>query len=215
MGGFGSGMGMRFNTTRTKGFVESYRSIDARMFPFKVMQKIPDAGITLPLHGVNTLVKRDHMELLHGQGENKSTIRIEFDFSRGNYGNSRYWMRCPLLHCKRRCRKLYLIRVKEIACFVCRCCLNLAYRSQNRTALDRIIDKKWGLVHKLKCDSDNICDREKPKWMHWKTFNRTRDQIEELHDIADAAIFGRFQMDGLGEDLKPYQAFKIVSAFRR
>ena len=60
-------------------------------------------------------------------------------------------------------RKLYLTRQGY---FFCRKCLDLAYVTQNRSRLDRIIDKKWELIHKLGGESSFVSDSQKPKGMH-------------------------------------------------
>ena len=106
-----------------------------------------------------------------------------------NYGGLRHWFHCPNQDCKRRCRKLYM---NLDHAFLCRKCLNLAYFTQNRSRLDRIIDKKWGLVHELGANSDFILDSRKPKRMHWKTFDRTRERIQELDCVAMLGIAERF-----------------------
>ncbi len=178
MGGCGSGMGMRFNTHRTKAFVQERQSINSHMFPFKTMQKIPEKGVEVSFYGVNTLVLPNRMEILYGSGPSPLVLRIPFAQSSTNYGNSRYWMLCPNPECQKRCGKLYLCRFSDGSAFFCRKCLNLAYRSQNRTLIDRMIDKKWAIIHRLKADSD--CIWEKPKWMHWKTFYRLREEVRTL-----------------------------------
>ncbi len=164
------------------------------MFLFKIMQKLPEQGIEIPIHGLKVLVLRSHMEIRYVSEDNTRILRIQFVQSKANYGNSRYWMRCPNPKCLRRCGKLYLYRLSDgMPVFVCRTCLNLAYRSQNKTALDRLIDKKWAIIRKLGADSDLILD--KPKWMHWKTFYRLRDQIEALHE--ELMIRGIAKFSGL------------------
>lgn len=102
-----------------------------------------------------------------------------------NYGGSRHWFLCPNPGCKRRCRKLYLNRQGY---FFCRKCLNLAYHTQNRSKLDRIIDKKWALLRKFGADSGFLSDNLKPKGMHWKTFDSIKEQIEDLEVQAVRGI---------------------------
>ena len=179
MGGPGSGMGMRFNTHRTKAFVQERKSISTRIFDFKTMQIVPEKGFEVSLHGVSTLVLPNRMEIYYGSGADAKVLRIPFAQTRTNYGNSRFWMRCPNPMCQRRCGKLYLCRFSDgLPAFFCRKCLKLAYRSQNRTLLDRMIDKKWAIIERLKADSD--CIWNKPKCMHWKTFNRLKELVETL-----------------------------------
>ncbi len=179
MGGAGSGMGIRFNTHRTKSFVQEHKSISARSFQFRDMQKLRSDGTKVQFHGISAQVMSSHMEIRHGSGENMKTLRIQFALSRTHYGNFRYWMRCPDRQCQRRCGKLYLCQDPEgMPLFICRTCLKLVYRSQNKTGMDRLIDKMWATIHKLGADSTGIYD--KPKWMHWKTFNRLKGRVETL-----------------------------------
>ncbi len=102
-----------------------------------------------------------------------------------NYGGTRHWFLCPNQECKRRCKKLY---IDLQGYFLCRKCLKLAYLTQNRSKLDRIIDKKWQLIHKLGSESCFILDSQKPKGMHWKTFDGIKEQIVELDDKATLGI---------------------------
>lgn len=77
--------------------------------------------------------------------------------------------------------------------FICRKCLNLAYYTQNRSKLDRIIDKKWNLIRK--CRGDSEWTQQKPKGMHQKTFDRIQDEICRLDELTTqniAEMFGRF-----------------------
>jgi hypothetical protein len=165
------------------------------MFPFKTMQMVPEKGVEVSLHGVNTLVLPSRMEIYYGSGADAKVLRIPFAQSETNYGNSRYWMRCPNPMCQRRCGRLYLYRFPDgLPAFFCRKCLKLVYRSQNRTHMDRMIDKKWDLIHRLGADSDFIYD--KPKWMHWKTFYRMKEEVETLDRtimLQGAAMFSHLK----------------------
>ena len=189
MGGIGSGRGMRWNTKRTKGFVEGYKSIDARSFTYNLMKKIPSQGMKSEAHGVEIMIFGDKLEVHYREGDKHIGYRIFFSLSDCNYGNQRYWFLCPALGCSKRVRKLFLVSGKDgLPQYICRHCLNLAFRSQNSTELDRVIDRKWDLVRKLGCDSFNIFNQDKPKGMHWKTFNRIREMVENLHEEADRKI---------------------------
>ncbi|MBS0607143.1 MAG: hypothetical protein JSR57_09350 [Verrucomicrobia bacterium] len=190
MGGFGSGMGIRYNTNRKKAFVQEYKSITSRMLPYKTMQKIPSHGVQVNLHGVDALVFPSHMEIRSVNGVKELSIDIPFAKSAVNYGNSRYWMQCPNPQCRRRCGKLYLFNLKGFSLFLCRICLNLAYKSQNETDLDRLISKKWALIRRLKSDSDIIL--KKPKWMQKKTFKRLLIELEELNIRISQGLVSKF-----------------------
>ena len=102
-----------------------------------------------------------------------------------NYGGVRHWFLCPNPKCKRRSKKLYM---GLHGYFLCRKCLKLGYFTQTRSKLDRIIDKKWALVHQLGAKSDWVLDSERPKGMHWNTFNLIREEIEYLDGKAVRGI---------------------------
>ena len=185
MGGWGSGMGMRFNTTRTKRFVEEFASIDSRDFSFASMRKLPDDGDFSIILGLHAIVSRNQIDFHHCHGGVHRRFQIQFAQVRGNYGNPRYMMLCPGPTCSRRCVKLYRYPLSDgCPAVLCRSCLNLAYRSQNKTYLDRLATKKWGLIHELGADSDSIWDHQKPKWMHWKTFKYIRTRIADLDHLG-------------------------------
>jgi hypothetical protein len=203
MGGIGSGKGFRFDRKRTKDFVESYKCLDARSFPYRVMTTLPAAGVRFSPHDVELHIFKDKIEVLYQVGGERRIYKIPLSVSPGNYGNSRYWLICPIKSCSKRVRKLYLTRdPDDMPLYLCRHCLKLVYRSQNRTELNRIIDRKWALVHQLGSNSDLISDREKPKWMHWKIFNRIREEIEYLNDEAERGICLMFGYASMSEAFK-------------
>jgi hypothetical protein len=72
--------------------------------------------------------------------------------------------------------------------FLYRKCLNFAYYSQTHNKLNRIIDKKWKLIGNLGADTDCISNSQKPKGMHWKTFERIRNEIDSLDHQATMGI---------------------------
>ncbi len=50
-------------------------------------------------------------------------------------------------------------------------------------------------MHKLGASSDFILNSEKPKGMHWKTFDKKRELISELDHQATMGIMERFGAD--------------------
>lgn len=165
--------------------VESYRSIDCctlydnRKYPFQEGEENFDHGCRIQLF------PNQARFTLPGSGEYRYQVPVVQTSC--NYGGSRHWFLCPLPKCQRRCKKLYLCRE---GVFVCRKCLNLAYTTQNRCRLDRIIDKKWKLIRQLGADSDIFI--QKPKHMHQKTFERLQQQISSLDHQAHVGIFEKF-----------------------
>ena len=182
MGGIGSGTGIRSNRRRKKPFVEAFHCIDATLFPFSTMRLITHEIDPLITHGLTFKITNDKLQVSQKDPLNSWSYEISFSLTPAHYGNYRYWFRCP--KCNHRRRKLFHVRVDDFSLFVCRCCLNLAYQSQNRTQGDQIIHKKWQLIQKLGCTSECILDRDKPKGMHWKTFYILREQITWLHERA-------------------------------
>lgn len=92
--------------------------------------------------------------------------RIELTSTPCNYGKSRYWFTCP--YCKGRKATLYFGN----SGLACRKCYGLCYSVENKTRSDRAIDGAFKINNRLKFEGDIDCWGDKPKGMHWKTFNR-------------------------------------------
>ena len=181
MGGMGSGTGIRPNRKRTKQLIETFPCLDALIFPFGSMKLLPQNAYQLSSQGITFQICPDRL-LISQENSNSLPYEIFFSLTSAYYGNYRYWLKCPKCNLNR--RKLSLIRIDSFPLFLCRCCLNLAYQSQNRTQGDQIIHKKWALIQKLGCNSEYVPDTAKPKGMHWRTFCILREQITWLHEKA-------------------------------
>lgn len=96
-----------------------------------------------------------------------------------NYGGYRPWFLCP--HCGRRVGKLYGGRR-----FLCRHCHRLAYQSQNESPWDRVLRKAQDIRLKLG-GTVSMADSfpDKPKGMHWRTYNRLWEEYEHLEARLD------------------------------
>jgi hypothetical protein len=183
MGGIGSGTGIRPNRKRTKQFIEAFPYIDTSVFSFSSMRLLPEKAVQLSTQSVTFQICPDKLLILQTTPPGALLYEIFFSLTPAHYGNHRYWLQCP--KCNHRRCKLFLIRIEdEFPLFLCRCCLNLAYQSQNRTQGDQIIHKKWALMRKLDWHSECIPDTAKPKGMHWRTFCILREQISWLHEKA-------------------------------
>lgn len=167
----------------SKNRVENYYSIDSgelydnRPFPF-------EEGEEPFIHGCRIKLFSSY-GLFSAPFASEYSYRISVNATACHYGGERHWFLCPL--CQKRSKKLYL---HSQGIFICRKCLNLAYSSQNRSQLERIISKKWALIHKLGGNSDFIT--HKPKRMHQKTFDRIQKEIRRLDELADQGIVERF-----------------------
>ena len=91
---------------------------------------------------------------------------VHFDWTPMNFGGKRQWFLCP--RCNRRCRILY-----GGARFYCRKCYRLSYPTQSETPWQRQITRAQKIRERLGGDGsiDDLFP-EKPKGMHWKTYNR-------------------------------------------
>jgi hypothetical protein len=110
-----------------------------------------------------------------GERENiSSPIRLERTSC--HFGGSRIWFTCP--HCGRRAANLYLAKNG----WFCRKSLRLTYASQSEDVKDRMWRRKRKLESKL------LEDMEKPKGMHWETYNRIIDKWNDTEIRLDYAF---------------------------
>lgn len=107
-----------------------------------------------------------------------------------NFGGRREWFRC--LSCGRRCRIIY-----GGTRFRCRKCQDLKYESQYESPFDRAASRALKIRAKLG-GQGGIDDHfpAKPKGMHWKTYERLKDEEERLQEVWAAGIMGKWGMIG-------------------
>lgn len=130
---------------------------------------------------------------LRRDGENWQSMRypVMLDWTDCHYGGKRAWFRCVAGRCERRVAILYQANV-----FTCRHCLRLAYPSQRESDLDRATRQVDRIRERLGWPPSILNGRgNKPKGMHWTTFDRLVDE----HDrIAESVLIGiRRQLGGL------------------
>ena len=94
-------------------------------------------------------------------------------------GGDRQWLICP--HCARRVAVVYGLG----SGFLCRHCYGLPYSSQSEGGIDRMIRKARKIRKQIENENDYF---EKPKGMHWKTYNRLVSQEREISFYIDTAI---------------------------
>ena len=105
---------------------------------------------------------------------------IRFDRTPCHYGGERLWFLCP------RCPRRVLVVYGAGREFCCRHCYRLNYASQHERFGDRMQRKARRIRRRLKA-SDNLFEGyQKPKGMHWRTFQR-------LQRIERAANNGSLQ----------------------
>lgn len=112
---------------------------------------------------------------------------ISFDLTSCHYGGYRKWFFCP--HCWKRVAILY----GAGKYFLCRHCYNLTYPCQQESPPFRLLSKAQKIRARLgasPCTDNPIL--EKPKGMHWKTFNRLKREAYEASDRAWECMANRF-----------------------
>lgn len=104
---------------------------------------------------------------------------IPLDQSPCHYGGYRLWFKCP--SCNRRVAVLY----GAGKYFCCRTCYNLTYSSQNEGEIDRLLRKARKIRARLGASQDLTWPiLDKPKNMHWSTFERLRAEADCLTGLS-------------------------------
>ena len=115
---------------------------------------------------------------------------VTLDWTACGLGGQRAWFLCPARDCGRRVAILYGGIV-----FACRRCHRLAYDSQSEQQADRFTRRAQKIRRRLGWRQDMLnSGGDKPKGMHWRTFER----LQGAHDLFAEASFscrmGRFGM---------------------
>lgn len=137
---------------------------------------------------------RGHLRLMytttnHWSGEKRhSDYSITLTTRPQPFGGLRWWFVCP--RTGRLAAKLYLPNGAHS--FASRGAYRLAYRLQRQSRYDRRIGQAFKLRRRLGCESGLDDHIEKPKWMRWRTYNRTLDKIERLEGLVDHEFMERF-----------------------
>ncbi len=182
MGGVGSGSWYRFNTKTT---AEECQSIDVRYlhrngllkpghwFSFRWSRA---GGKTGSIQGaVSGDGRAEQVTLLYrhrrGLGSEWEDVRepVELAWTACNFGGERPWFICPGADCSRRVAILY----GPGRYFLCRHCYDLSYQSQRDNKMYRALHRAQDIRRRLG-GSANMMEPfpEKPKGMHWRTYER-------------------------------------------
>ena len=118
-------------------------------------------------------------------GEDWASVKQQFPvaWTPCRFGGERPWFICSVYangtYCGRQVTKLY----QAGRLFACRQCSGLAYVSQQESAYDRGLLKAQRIRMRLGGTANMLDDfPEKPKGMHWRTYERLR----RAHDAAQA-----------------------------
>ena len=123
-----------------------------------------------------------------GSGDWESVRQVvTLDWTPCHYGGERPWFRCA------ECGRRVAVLCGEGKWFLCRHCYELPYGSQQETAEDRHYRKvrkirdRLGASHNL---TEPVWPWNKPKGMHWRTWERLRAQEEQAHRLVLADLEG-------------------------
>jgi len=194
MGGFGSGNRLRFGT---RGVVETHRSLDIRRwqregflrsghrFGWQWTQNGEAAASIGVKIAEASRINLEYRVRADGDKWEEVAYSIHLCTTPCHYGGCRVWFNCPALGCGRRVAKLYL----GSRYFVCRHCLNLAYQSQHEDPMQRGISKAQKMRARLGDDgSFGQLPPPKPTGMHWRTYERLCQQVDDAERQADQAM---------------------------
>ncbi len=110
------------------------------------------------------------------------------------YGGARAWFVCPALGCGRRVAILYGGGI-----FACRHCYRLAFASQREGANDRALRRADTIRRRLGWKPGILNGLgNKPKGMHWRTFERLTSDHEAF---AERSLAGMMQWLGITQRL--------------
>ncbi len=95
---------------------------------------------------------------------------VTIDTTPCHFGGERFWFLCP--RCSRRCAVLYP--------YACRTCRGLRYRVETEKPLHRSLTQAIRIRARLGQERGGIMPPfpPKPKYMHWKTYDKLRAKCE-------------------------------------
>ena len=197
MGGVGSGNWYRFDKKTTTG---ECHSVDVRYLHREGLLE-PGRWFTLrwsradretgSIGGVVEGTEPPERVLLFyrhriGPGEEWEDVQehVFLDWSACNFGGERPWFVCPGDGCGQRVAVLYGLGKY----FLCRYCYDLVYESQRENEMHRALRRAQAIRERLG-GSANMTKpfSEKPKGMHWKTYERL---WWEHHEAEMAQLVG-------------------------
>lgn len=136
-----------------------------------------------------------HRNAAGGEWEDvRETVPLEW--TPCNFGGERPWFLCPGVGCGRRVAVLY----GPGKYFLCRHCYDLVYESQRENGMNRALRQAQNIRTRLGGGANMLEPfPEKPKGMHWRTYDRLR---REHHDAETEQLAGmREWLDRLGQKM--------------
>jgi hypothetical protein len=191
MGGPGSGRWYRWKGTRTT--LDEVKRLDVRWlhrhgyldrWPRVVTwtrREQPNGAVSVALVDGRLVIEYCYRRRGTDTWEDIRQV-ITVDWTPCRYGGQRPWFRCPS------CQRRVAVLCGYDTLFLCRHCYRLPYTSQYETRLDR-------LYRKMRKLQDRIGGQytRKPKGIHWRTWERLRDEAIEAEMTRDCAIEATFE----------------------
>lgn len=142
-----------------------------------------------PFRSIEIFTREDSLELTYrrlGPAQEWQRVLevIALDSADQHFGGERRWFICP--SCNRRCAVLY-----DGNGFRCRVCLDLSYRSQSEDPRFRCLSKARKLRQRLGgTASVPLRLADKPRGMHWRTYNRLYEKAVAQEQATLRAFAG-------------------------
>ena len=116
-----------------------------------------------------------------------------------HFGGGRPWFRCPKQSCGRRVAKLF-----GAECFACRHCQRLAYACQRENLEERATRQAEKIRVRLGWGAKG--EKEKPKGMHWRTYER----LKAAHEVHAKVAFDEMikRVEGAEDVFEKLMAFE-------
>ena len=202
MGGMGSGRHWHYGAKDT---TSDYRTLDVRRWKRDGLLNANQSfgwqwsrdGEVFASIRVRTETEQVVLTYRHrSQGEEEwqdESYHVYLDWTLCHLGGERPWFLCPARGCGRRVAILYGGGI-----FACRHCYQLAYPSQREVAYDRAARQADKIRERLGWEQGILNPKgwEKPKGMHWRTFERLNKEHDRFVAISLAGMAARFNLFG-------------------
>ncbi len=197
MGGIGSGRRWHFGTKAT---TDSYRAIDVRRWAREGLLEPGRAfGWEWTCNGETTgsikaraelgCIVLDYRTRSGGSDWQAQSYPVYLDTTPCHLGGARQWFLCPARGCGQRVARLHGGEI-----FACRHCHQLAYPSQHEDAGDRAARRAHRIRDRLGWPGGVLegSGWEKPKGMHWRTYQRLCDEHDTFEHAVNLSFITRF-----------------------
>ncbi len=194
MGGWGSG-----GWQNGKNTTSAYRALDVRRLQRERLLTAGSAfGWTWSRNGeeiasIRMRVGEDRVTLIYrtrdyGGEWQPMEYPVYLEWTACHLGGRRAWFRCPARGCGKRVAVLYGGSI-----FACRHCHRLAYDSQRERWDDRLTRRADRIRQRLGWEPGILNgDGDKPKGMHWRTFERLQAEHDAYVESSLAGMLMRF-----------------------